>query len=137
MIESISHITLIVKDVKRSAVLFRSIFDAEEIYDSSEKNFSVSYEKYFLIGKTWIAIMEGNPISEKSYNHIAFKIPDSELDDYIVKLRNAGLEIVEGRSRIEGEARSVYFYDYDNHLFELHTVTLSGRLSSYSSNISR
>jgi catechol 2,3-dioxygenase-like lactoylglutathione lyase family enzyme len=137
MIESISHITFIVKDVKRSAELFKSIFDAEEVYDSSERNFSLSYEKFFLIGGTWIAIMEGDPISERSYNHVAFKIPSADFDDYIMKVRKAGLQIIQGRNRIEGEARSLYFYDYDNHLFELHTGTLADRLSSYRSNTPR
>lgn len=132
MIESISHITFIVKDIKRSTDLFRTIFDAEEVYDSSEKSFSIAYEKFFLIGGTWIAIMEGDSISERSYNHIAFKVPEADFDDYVMRVRKAGVQIVEGRSRIEGEARSVYFYDHDNHLFELHTGTLSDRLYSYS-----
>lgn len=137
MIDSISHITFIVKDVKRSAELFRSVFNAEEVYDSSNKKFSVAYEKFFLIGDTWIAIMEGHSISERSYNHIAFKVSESDIDEYIRKVREVGLEIIEGRNRIEGEARSVYFYDYDNHLFELHTGTLSERLSSYRKNALR
>ena len=137
MIESISHITFTVNDVKRSADLLRYVFNAEEVYDSSEKNFSLAYEKFFLIGGIWIAIMEGKSISERSYNHIAFKVLESDLDDYITKIRKIGLEIIEGRNRIEGEARSVYFYDYDNHLFELHTGTLSERLSNYRNNVPR
>ncbi len=36
------------------------------------------------------------------------------------------------RSRVESEGRSIYFYDYDNHLFELHTGTLEERLERYS-----
>ena len=35
------------------------------------------------------------------------------------------------RDRVEGEGRSIYFYDHDNHLFELHTGTLEMRLESY------
>lgn len=35
------------------------------------------------------------------------------------------------RSRIIGEGRSIYFYDFDNLLFELHTGTLSERLACY------
>ena len=77
MIESISHITFIVKDVRRTADFFRSVFNAEEIYDSSEKSFSTSYEKFFIIGGTRIAVMEGEPLSEGSYNHIAFKVPET------------------------------------------------------------
>ena len=74
MIESISHLTFIVKDVKRSADLFRTVFDAKEVYDSAERIFSLAYEKFFLIGGTWIAIMEGDPLSERTYNHVAFKV---------------------------------------------------------------
>jgi catechol 2,3-dioxygenase-like lactoylglutathione lyase family enzyme len=131
MIESISHITFIVKDVQRSAELFRFVFNAEEVYDSNNKNYSAGYEKFFLIAGTWIAIMEGDSSLDRSYNHIAFKISESDFDEYIERVKASGLEILEGRNRIEGEARSVYFYDYDNHLFELHTGTLAERLSCY------
>ncbi len=133
MIESISHITIIVKDVKRTAKFFRAIFSAKEIYDSSEMNFSNSYEKFFIIGGTWIVAMEGEPLSERSYNHIAFKVPEAEFDEYVLKVKQLGVEIKAGRNRTEGESRSIYFYDYDNHLFELHTGTLAERLTLYTS----
>ena len=131
MIESISHITFVVKDVKRSAELLSTVFDAQEVYDSSDKNFSIAYEKFFLIGGTWIALMEGAPVSEKTYNHIAFEIPKADIDHYITRIRELGLEMIDSRTRIRGEGRSVYFYDYDNHLFELHAGTLEERLASY------
>jgi len=67
----------------------------------------------------------------ESISHITFKVSELDIDEYIRKIRDAELEIIEGRNRIEGEARSVYCYDYDNNLFELHTGTLSERLSSY------
>ena len=133
MIESISHITIIVKDVRRTAKFFRAIFNAEEVYDSSKMNFSTSYEKFFIIGGTWIVAMEGEPLSERSYNHIAFKVPDTEFDEYVLKVKQLGVEIKAGRKRTEGESRSIYFYDYDNHLFELHTGTLAERLTCYTS----
>lgn len=132
MIESVSHITFIVKDVERMAHFLRTIFDAEEVYDSAQKNFSISYEKFFIIGGTWIAIMEGDPLSERSYNHVAFKVSDSEFDEYVSRIKQLGLEVKPGRDRVEGESRSIYFYDYDNHLFELHTGTLQDRLLRYS-----
>ena len=37
----------------------------------------------------------------------------------------------EGRTRVEGEGRSLYFHDFDNHLFEFHTGTLEQRLATY------
>lgn len=69
--KGISHITLICKDIVKSAQLFCDLFDAEEIYSSDEHNFSLSREKFLLIDDLWIALMQGNSI-ERSYNHIAF-----------------------------------------------------------------
>lgn len=88
MIKGISHITFIVKDLEKSTNFLTQIFDAKEVYSSGNKTFSISKEKFFLINKTWIAIMEGD---------------------------------------------SLYFYDYDNHLFEIHTGTLEKRLYKYKS----
>jgi len=108
------------------------IFDAEEVYNSAGENFSISDEKFFIVGDTWIAIMKGEPLSERSYNHIAFKVSDSEFDEYVSRVKQLGLEVKPGRDRVNGESQSIYFYDYDNHLFELHTGTLQDRLLRYS-----
>ena len=132
MIETISHITLIVRDVEKMGHFLQTIFNAEEVYDSSKKNFSLSYEKFFIIGGTWIAVMEGEQLPERSYNHIAFKVPSSEFDEYVSRVKQLGVDIKPGRDRVSGEARSIYFYDFDNHLFELHTGTLNDRLLHYS-----
>lgn len=131
MIEGISHITFIVKDLEKSTYFFQSIFDAEKVYDSSDKISSSSKERFFLINGIWIAIMEGNPLKEKTYNHVAFKVPQADFPKYIERLKKMSIEIKEPRSRINGEADSLYFYDYDNHLFEIHTGTLEERLSRY------
>ena len=132
MIKSVSHITFIVKDVEKMAHFLSTIFDAEEVYNSAGKNFSISYEKFFIIGGAWIAVMEGEPLSERSYNHVAFEVSDSEFDKYVSRVVQFGLEVQSGRDRVDGESRSIYFYDYDNHLFELHTGTLQDRLLRYS-----
>jgi catechol 2,3-dioxygenase-like lactoylglutathione lyase family enzyme len=132
MIEAISHITIVVRDVEKTAQFLRTVFDAKEVYDSTKKNFSISYEKYFIVGSVWIAVMEGAPLPERSYNHVAFKVPDSEFDKYVSRIKQLGVDIQSGRDRVSGEARSIYFYDYDNHLFELHTGTLDNRLQCYS-----
>jgi catechol 2,3-dioxygenase-like lactoylglutathione lyase family enzyme len=62
---------------------------------------------------------------------VAFKIDDKEYDDYLHRIRALGLELREGRSRVAGEGQSIYFYDADNHMFELHTGTLDERLMRY------
>ena len=47
------------------------------------------------------------------------------------RIEAAGLEFEPPRPRVSGEGRSLYFYDDDNHLFELHTGTLRERLDRY------
>jgi catechol 2,3-dioxygenase-like lactoylglutathione lyase family enzyme len=130
LIYGISHITFIVKDLGKATKFFKEIFEAKEIYSSEDKTFSISKEKLFLINDLWIAVMEGEKI-EKSYNHIAFKIDESDYEMYLKRIENLGLEIKVGRERVIGEGNSIYFYDYDNHLFELHTGTLETRLHHY------
>lgn len=132
MLEGISHITFIVKDLAQTTRFFKAIFDAEEIYSSGDKTFSLTKEKFFLIGGQWIAIMEGNSLPERTYNHVAFKIREEDFDAYKSKVEAFGLDFKPPRPRVIGEGRSLYFYDFDNHLFELHTGTLSERLARYS-----
>ena len=131
MIEGISHITFIVKDLERSTQLFKKIFNAEEVYCSGDQTFSVAREKFFLIGGQWIAIMEGSELPSRTYNHVAFKIPEQDFAAYESRIRECGVDVKTPRTRVDGEGRSLYFYDFDNHLFELHTGTLSQRLKRY------
>lgn len=130
-LQGLSHMTFIVHDLKKATLFFQTIFDAKEVYSSGTDTFSIAKEKFFLIGELWIAIMEGESLPSKTYNHIAFKIETSEVPIYLEKIRTLGLTIKDERPRVSGEGQSIYFYDYDNHLFELHTGTLEERLRRY------
>lgn len=129
--EGISHITFIVKDLVKATQFFKIIFDAEEVYASGDRMFSISKEKFFLIGGQWIAIMEGESLQERTYNHTAFKIKEEEFSLYEARVKALGVEYRPPRTRVAGEGQSLYFYDFDNHLFELHTGTLAERLKRY------
>ena len=131
MIEGISHITFVVKDLKLATTFFKEIFDAEEVYASGDATFSVSKEIFFMVGNQWIAVMEGEPLPTRTYNHVAFKISEADFETYQERIRKLGLDFKPPRPRVDGEGRSLYFYDFDNHLFELHTGTLSQRLDRY------
>ncbi|MCB8823077.1 FosX/FosE/FosI family fosfomycin resistance hydrolase [Microvirga rosea] len=131
MIEGLSHITLITRDLARMGQIIETVLDGREVYASGEETFSLSREKFYLAGGLWIAIMEGESLPGRSYNHIAFKIPAGEIDTYRRRIETLGLEFRESRPRVEGEGASLYFYDHDNHLFELHTGTLEERLERY------
>ncbi|EOC1398061.1 fosfomycin resistance hydrolase FosX [Listeria monocytogenes] len=131
MISGLSHITLIVKNLNKTTTFLREIFNAEEIYSSGDKTFSLSKEKFFLIAGLWICIMEGDSLQERSYNHIAFQIQSEEVDENTERIKALGVEMKPERPRVQGEGRSIYFYDFDNHLFELHAGTLEERLKRY------
>ncbi|EAD4946660.1 FosX/FosE/FosI family fosfomycin resistance thiol transferase [Listeria monocytogenes] len=131
MISGLSHITLIVKDLNKTTAFLQNIFNAEEIYSSGDKTFSLSKEKFLLIAGLWICIMEGDSLQERTYNHIAFQIQSEEVDEYTERIKALGVEMKPERPRVQGEGRSIYFYDFDNHLFELHAGTLEERLKRY------
>jgi catechol 2,3-dioxygenase-like lactoylglutathione lyase family enzyme len=129
-IRGISHLTFIVRDLDRTARLWQEALGAREVYDSKGRNYSLSREKFFLLGGLWLAFMEGQP-AERSYRHVAFEVDDEALPAFESRLRAHGVEIRPPRPRIEGEGRSLYFYDFDDNLFELHTGTLDQRLARY------
>ena len=82
-INGISHITFIVGDLDRTSRMLQHIFDAREIYSSGDETYSYSKEKYFLVNGIWLAIMEGDPLPERTYDHIAFKISEEDYNDYL------------------------------------------------------
>ncbi len=130
-VQGISHITFIVRDLALMTKFLCDGLGATEVYDSSAKNYSLSREKFFVLGGVWLAAMEGEPPSERSYRHLAFKVTDRDLASFEVRLRAMGVEVKEPRPRVSGEASSLYFYDFDNHLYELHSGTLDERLKRY------
>ena len=135
LIEGLSHITFIVRDLDRMEEILVSVLGARKVYDSGDNTFSVSRERFFLAGEepaqVWLAIMEGESLPTRTYNHVAFKISEADYPACLERVQALGLEAREGRSRVEGEGRSIYFHDDDNHLFELHTGTLAERMQRY------
>lgn len=130
-VQGVSHITYLVRDLERMARFLCEGLGAHEVYDSAGRDFSVSREKFFLLGGVWVAAMEGEPPADRSYQHVAFAVDASSLPLYESRLRALGVDIRPSRPRVEGEGQSLYFHDFDNHLFELHTGTLEQRLARY------
>lgn len=129
-IHGLSHITFIVRDLDKTSLFLREGLGAQEVYDSRLKNYSLSREKFFMLGGAWLVAMHGEP-DARSYRHVAFKVDEAELPGYEAKLRALGIEIAPARPRVEGEGLSLYFFDFDNNLFELHAGTLEERLARY------
>jgi catechol 2,3-dioxygenase-like lactoylglutathione lyase family enzyme len=141
MIQGLSHMTFIVRDLDRMEAILATVLGARKVYDSGDNTFSLSRERFFLVGGTpddpdapgsiWIAVMEGESLPSRTYNHVAFKISEADYPELLKHARALGLDVREDRPRVTGEGRSIYFYDNDNHLFELHTGTLGERLRRY------
>ena len=130
VIRGLSHMTFVVRDLDRTEHMLIAL-GARKVYDSGDETFSLSRERFYVVGALWIAVMEGEPRPSRSYDHVAFEIEDADYDECLARVRSLGLEIRESRPRVEGEGRSIYFYDHDNHLFELHAGTLGERLARY------
>jgi catechol 2,3-dioxygenase-like lactoylglutathione lyase family enzyme len=131
MIEGLSHVTFVCRDIERMGEILTGVLGAREVYASGEASHSVAPEKFFLAGDVWIAVVEGESLATRTYNHVAFKVRDEDLDGCLDRIRALGLDVKPPRPRVAGEGRSIYFHDDDNHLFELHTGTLAERLEAY------
>lgn len=131
MIEGLSHLTFVVRDLDRATRFWRTVFEAQEVYSSGAQTFSVSREKFFLAAGVWVVVMEGEPSCRSDYGHVAFKIDGESCEEYLKRIQSLGLEMEPGRTRVEGEGMSIYFRDFDGHRFELHTGTLQERLERY------
>lgn len=132
MANGLSHITFVCENLDRMEEVLVRVLRARKLYDSGEVTFSLSPERFYDVGGVWVAVMQGAACTARSYNHVAFRIDEAEYDARLAEVQALGLDVREGRARVAGEGRSIYFHDHDNHLFELHTGTLQERLARYS-----
>ncbi|GAA1823260.1 FosX/FosE/FosI family fosfomycin resistance hydrolase [Agromyces salentinus] len=127
--------TFVVRDLDRMEDMLTSVLGAVRVYDSGRDTFSLSEERFFLVGEgtggTWVAIMLGDGGLPRSYNHVAFQVEQADLPRLRETITGLGLDIRPPRSRVAGEGESIYFHDDDGHLFELHAGSLRERLVAY------
>lgn len=128
---TLSHITFISADPDRMEEMLIRVLKARKLYDSGERTYSLSRERFYDIGGVWVAVMEGDSLTARSYNHVAFHVDEEEMEERLAEIAALGLEVLPGRSRVEGEGDSIYFYGPDGHLIELHSGTLEDRLRRY------
>ena len=100
MIEGLSHITFIVRDLDRMEEILVSVLGARKVYDSGDNTFSVSRERFFLAGEepapVWLAIMEGESLPTRTYNHVAFKISEADYPACLERVRPLALRSAKG-----------------------------------------
>lgn len=111
MLESISHIALVVKEPARTAALFRDLFGARAVERKDEEG---HLETFVRLGGVWIVLV-GAPVQRaRTGDHIAFRATPEVIETTAAKLQSMGRECIRARSD-----RALYFFDYDDHVFEL------------------
>jgi catechol 2,3-dioxygenase-like lactoylglutathione lyase family enzyme len=111
MLESISHIALIVKDPARTAALFRDLFSVGVTQRTDEEG---HLETFVSLGGIRIVLVGSAVERARNGDHIAFRATPEVIEATAAKLEAMGREFVRARSN-----RALYFFDDDNHVFEL------------------
>ena len=102
MIEGLSHIMFIVRDLDKMEDILMKVLDAKRIYNSDDRTYSLSSERFFFdVGAIWVVTMVGGPLRDKSNNHVVFKMTPDDYNDRLQRIPARGLELKEGRSCVE------------------------------------
>jgi catechol 2,3-dioxygenase-like lactoylglutathione lyase family enzyme len=121
MLESISHIALVVKDPARTAALFQDLFGVRVVERKDEEG---HLETFVRLAGIWIVLV-GAPVQRaRTGDHIAFHATPEILEATVVKLQAMGREFIRARSN-----RALYFFDYDDHVFELDAEDIDKELA--------
>jgi catechol 2,3-dioxygenase-like lactoylglutathione lyase family enzyme len=117
ILDELSHIALVVADPKRTAALFQKLFDAPVVNRIDEDGHD---ETLIRLGKTWFQLAIARIQPQRTGDHIAFYVTEEGLRTTLTKLQDLQMEYILAR----GDT-ALYFFDYDNHLFELDTVGMA------------
>jgi hypothetical protein len=116
MPKAIDHIALVVSDPARTAQLLIDVLDGEVI--PGETGGENHRETHIRLGGTWFVLVKGHGPESRNGDHIAFGVSKAEQLACTEKLTAHGVEYQMAR-----EDTALYFTDYDNHVFELETLT--------------
>lgn len=120
MVDSISHIAFVVKDPARTAALFNDLFSARVVEREDDEG---HLETFVRLGRIWIVLV-GAPVQHaRTGDHIAFHATPEIIETTVAKLQKMGREFIRARSN-----RALYFFDYDDHVFELDAEDIDKKL---------
>jgi len=121
MLDTIGHIALTVKDSSRTATLFKDLFGAAIV---TRKDVDGHEETFVKLGRTWFVLVQAEVVRPRTGDHIAFSVSKPMLFETAEKLKRMNVEFFLARSDT-----ALYFFDYDNHVFELDTTDLDRELA--------
>lgn len=120
MLDAISHVALVVKDPARTAALFTELFDCTTV---SRTDADGHDETFIRLGRTWFVLVQAPVERERTGDHVAFVVSTADLLACADRLRAMNHEFILARADT-----ALYFFDYDNHVFELDTTNLEAEL---------
>ncbi len=124
MLKSISHVALVVKDPVRTAALFQDLFGAQPVQRRDDEG---HLETFLKLGGTWFVLVGAPAERPRTGDHIAFRATPEILEATASKLQAMGRECIRARSN-----KALYFFDFDDHVFELDTEDIDKELSGLS-----
>lgn len=111
MLGPIAHIALIVRDPARTAGFLRDLFEVPVLRRTDAQGHD---ETFVRLGVTWFALIGADIKRERTGDHIAFRVARETIAAMADKLKSKGCEFILSES-----GTSLYFFDFDNHVFEL------------------
>jgi catechol 2,3-dioxygenase-like lactoylglutathione lyase family enzyme len=111
MLGPVAHIALIVRDPARTADFLRGLFDAAVLQRTDADGHD---ETFVRLGVTWFALVGAAVSRERTGDHVAFRASRETIAAVAAKLKSQGCEFI-----LTPSGSSLYFFDFDNHVFEL------------------
>ena len=120
MLGPIAHIALIVRDPARTADFLRELFNCPVLRRTDAEGHD---ETFVRLGVTWFALVGADVKRERTGDHVAFRVARETIAVVADKLELKGCEFI-----LSGSGTSLYFFDFDNHVFELDSSDLEQEL---------
>jgi catechol 2,3-dioxygenase-like lactoylglutathione lyase family enzyme len=111
MLGAIAHIALIVRDPARTAAFLRDLFNGPVL---SRTDADGHDETFVRLGVTWFALVRADVRRERTGDHVAFRVARETIPAIADKLKSMDCEFI-----LSDSGTSLYFFDFDNHVFEL------------------
>ncbi len=122
MLKSISHLALTVKDPARTAALFKDLYGARVLERQDDES---HLETFVRLAGTWLVLVGAEVERTRNGDHIAFHTTPEMLEATAARLKAMGREFIRARDNT-----ALYFFDYDDHVFELETQDLEKQLGA-------
>jgi fosfomycin resistance protein FosX len=95
----------------RTAGFLRDLFDAPVLRRTDAAGHD---ETFVRLGVTWFALISADVRRERTGDHSAFRVARASIPLIADMLKSRGCEFILSES-----GASLYFFDFDNHVFEL------------------